>query len=96
MPQINSCTWDGDSNLTFRNPLNCWSLLVDFRSLVVEVKPLEVEFRHLVSGGPFFCLWEWELYIYASRSLFSTQEIGFGALKVSLDSESPFLATGSI
>ena len=49
MPQINLCPWDGDSNLTFRNPLNCWSLLVDFRSLVVQVKPLEVEFRHLVA-----------------------------------------------
>ena len=86
MPQINLCPWDGDSNLTFRNPQNCWSLLVDFRSLVVEVGPLEVEFRPLVAN--LFCLWE--LYIYASRSLFSTQKFGFGPLKVSLDSESPF------
>ena len=29
--------------------MDCWSLLVDFRSLVVEVKPLEVEFRHPVA-----------------------------------------------
>ena len=58
----------------------------------MEVGPLEIEFRPLVAH--FFRLRE--LYIYASRSLFSTQEIGFGALKVSLDSESPFLATGSI
>ena len=44
MPQKNVCPWDGDSNLTFRNPQNCWSLLVEFMSLVVEVGPLEVEF----------------------------------------------------